>query len=85
MNKNQPYPQHYPQSNYTSPYPEPSEYEAINQQLELLDRQNRKLVSIAENIMKTSFIRQAEQTPAVILQLEEDMKMSFNALIESIR
>lgn len=35
--------------------------------------------------MKTSFIRQAEQTPAVILQLEEDMKLSFNTLIESIR
>jgi hypothetical protein len=85
MNKNQHYPDHYPQNNYNSAYPEPSEYEAINQQLELLDRQNRKLVSIAENIMKTSFIRQAEQTPAVILQLEEDMKMSFNALIESIR
>ena len=55
--------------------------EDIGQQIESLDRQNHKLVAIAENIMKTSFIRQADQTPAVILQLEEDMKMSFNSLI----
>jgi hypothetical protein len=47
------------------------EYESIVRQVEGLDRQNRKLVAIADNIMKTSFLRPSQQTPAVIVQLEE--------------
>lgn len=53
-------------------------FEAIVKEIDSLDRKNKKLLSIADNIMKTSFLRQADQTPAVILQLEEDMKVSFN-------
>ena len=80
--------QSYP-PNYNSRYsntsqPEPS-YEDIISEILSLDRQNKKLLAIADNIMKTSFMRQHEQTPAVVMQLEEDMKNSFNALIESIR
>ena len=53
-------------------------FEGIVKEIDSLDRKNKKLLSIADNIMKTSFLRQADQTPAVILQLEEDMKVSFN-------
>lgn len=64
---------------------EDSRYDEIIRSIDNLDRQNQKLVTIADNIMKTSFLRQVEQTPAVILQLEEELKASFNELIESIR
>jgi len=73
-------------------YPPPAQrdqhsisYEDILRQVEAVDWQNKKLISIADNIMKTSFLRHYDQTPEVITQLEEDMKMSFNTLIESIR
>ena len=81
--------QGYPQSQpYPTTFNQPSRevgHEDIIGKIEALDRQNRTLLSIADNIMKTSFMRQTEQTPAVIVQLEEDMKLSFNELIESIR
>ena len=35
--------------------------------------------------MKTSFMKTSEESPAIIMQYEEDMKSSFNLLIESIR
>lgn len=69
MNKTQPYLYQYPPKTYINAPSADTSYEEIIQQIEALDRQNKKLVSIAENIMKTSFIRQTEQTPAVILQL----------------
>ena len=36
-------------------------------------------------ILKTSFLRLVDQKPTIILQFEEDMRASFNALIDSIR
>jgi hypothetical protein len=60
-------------------------HEGILAQIDALDRQNKKLVSIADNILKTSFLRPVDQKPTIILQFEEDMRASFNALIESIR
>lgn len=61
------------------------QHETILAQIDALDRQNKKLVSIADNILKTSFLRPVDQKPTIILQFEEDMRGSFNALIESIR
>ena len=78
------YPPNYDSRHSVSSQPCPS-HEEILSEIHSLDLQNRKLLAIADNIMKTSFLRQSDQTPAVVLQLEEDMKTSFNALIESIR
>ena len=61
------------------------ELESILAQLSNLDQQNIKLHSIADSIMKTSFLKTSEESPAIIMQYEEDMKSSFNMLIESIR
>lgn len=61
------------------------QYESIIRQIEDLDRQNQKLVAIADSIMKTSFLKPTQQLPAVITQVEEGIKSSFNALIESVR
>lgn len=65
--------QHYNQTYPSAPFKpqQPTNhYEQIVNQIDSLDSQNKKLIAISENIMKTSFIRQADQTPAVILQLE---------------
>lgn len=65
----QSYSYQHPSNTYKATHFQMEGYEEIVQQIEALDRQNKKLISISENIMKTSFIRQAEQTPAVIMQL----------------
>lgn len=50
-----------------------------------LNSKNQNLLSIANNMINTSFVQSSHQIPVVILQFEEDMRASFNALIESIR
>ena len=45
-------------------------YGEILGQVDSLDRQNKQLLSIADNIMKTSFLNHYDQTPAVVSQLE---------------
>lgn len=61
------------------------QHEAILAQIDALDRQNKKLISVADNILKTSFLQPVNQKPTIIVQFEEDMRASFNALIDSIR
>lgn len=60
-------------------------YESIIRQIEDLDKQNQKLVAIADSIMKTSFLKPTQQIPAVITQVQEGIRSSFNALVESVR
>jgi hypothetical protein len=44
------------------------QHEAILAQIDALDRQNKKLISVADNILKTSFLQPVNQKPTIILQ-----------------
>ena len=54
--------------------------------LEFLEEENKKLLSIAEQAERTSFVRhQNSKVPPMIARFEQDMRASFNSLIEGVR
>lgn len=53
----------------------------LRKKIEEIDNKNKKLISIADSIMKTSFIRPTQPIPTIITELEQDMKNSFNSLL----
>lgn len=61
-------------------------YLHIIRKIDELNLQNQRLISIADHMMKTSFVApMPNQPPVIISQIEEDMRASFNALIEGVK